>query len=152
HRHSEASPNGVSRLLRSCRPDNALQEGIMASIRVDPASLAWMSAVPFYGPQAIYDGKEIIQLKILSDRRKEGGGITWLVRFSPPPGKIIRIVAMARSDEQIFKLEGGRRATGEPPPPGSGSYGLNTQGQRHGAKITSETMDIVIYAGEPDEI
>ena len=60
---------------------------------------------PFYGPGAVYDGKDIVQLKVLSDRRAEGGGIAWLARFSPPPGKLIKIIAKALSDEHFFNLE-----------------------------------------------
>jgi len=51
--------------------------------------------VPFYGRAAIYEGKEVVQLKVLSDRRDQGGGIAWLVKFAPPPGKLIKIVAIA---------------------------------------------------------
>ena len=68
----------------------------MASTHVDYTAMEWTSAVPFYGPAAVQDGKDIVQLKVLSDRRSEGGGIAWLVKFSPPPGKLIKIVATAR--------------------------------------------------------
>ena len=67
----------------------------MASMRIDYTTMDWSSGVPFYGPAAVYDGKDIVQLKVLSDRRKEGGGIAWLVRMTPPPGKLIKIVAVA---------------------------------------------------------
>ena len=49
-----------------------------------------------------------MQLKVLSDRRGEGGGIAWLVKFTPPQGKLIKIVATAMSDEHVFSLQGGR--------------------------------------------
>ena len=74
----------------------------MTSHRIDYTPMEWSSAVPFYGPAAVHDGRDIIQLKVLSDRRAEGGGIAWLVRFTPPPGKLIKIVATALSDEHIF--------------------------------------------------
>ena len=35
---------------------------------------------------------------------------------------------------------------------GAGGYGLNPKGQPHSALIAEETMALVIYAGEPDEI
>jgi hypothetical protein len=70
----------------------------MASMHVDVTAAEWTSGRPFYGPAAIYDGKDIVQLKVLSDRRAQGGGIAWLARFSPPPGKLIKIVATALSD------------------------------------------------------
>jgi hypothetical protein len=52
-----------------------LQEIAMPTIHVDIANAEWTSAVPFYGPNAIYDGRDIVQLKVLSDRRSAGGGI-----------------------------------------------------------------------------
>ncbi len=124
----------------------------MASTRIDYTTMEWSSAVPFYGPAAIYDGKDIVQLKVLSDRRKDGGGIAWLVRMTPPPGKLIKIVAVALSDEHIFSLQGGRSTKSGERAQGAGGYGLNPKGQPHSAMIAQETMALVIYAGEPDEI
>lgn len=124
----------------------------MASMRVDYASMEWASAVAFYGPVAVHEGRNIVQLKILSDRRAEGGGIAWLVRFMPPPGKLIKIVATALSDEHIFSLQGGRSAKSGEPVRGPGGYGLNPKGQPHSAMIANETVALVIYAGEPDLI
>jgi hypothetical protein len=124
----------------------------MASMHVDIATLEWTSAVPFYGPEAIHEGKEIVQLKVLSDRRQEGGGIAWLVRFLPPPGKLIKIVAVALSDEHIYSLEGGRGTKSGQPARGSGGYGLNPKGQPHSAMIGTETVSLIVYTGEPDEI
>src|SRR5260370_39806671 len=80
----------------------------MASTHVDYTAMEWTSAVPFYGPAAVFDGEDIVQLKVLSDRRSDGGGIAWLVKFTPPPGKLIKIIATALSDEHVFNLQGGR--------------------------------------------
>ena len=124
----------------------------MTSLRVDYTAMDWTGAVPFYGPAALYDGKDIVQLKVLSDRRAEGGGIAWLVRFQPPPGKLIKIVATALSDEHVFNLQGGRSTKSGQPAQRSGGYGLNPKGQPHSAMIAQETMALVIYAGEPDRI
>ncbi|HZP99949.1 MAG TPA: hypothetical protein VFB13_10455 [Reyranella sp.] len=124
----------------------------MASTRVDYDSMDWTSGEPFYGPAVRYDGKDVVHLKVLSDRRREGGGIAWLVRFTPPPGKLIKIVATALSDEHIFSLKGGRSTKSGQPAQGSGGYGLNPEGQPHSAMIAEETMALVIYAGEPDRI
>ena len=93
-----------------------------------------------------------MQLKVLSDRRSEGGGIAWLARFSPPPGKLIKIVATALSDEHVFNLEGGRSTKSGAPARASGGYTLNPKGQPHSALIATETVSLVIYRGEPDEI
>ena len=124
----------------------------MASTHVDYTAMEWASAVPFYGPAAVHDGKDVVQLKMLSDRRAEGGGIAWLVKFSPPPGKLIKIVATALSDEHVFSLQGGRSTKSGQRAQGAGGYGLNPKGQPHSAMIAVETMALVIYAGEPDEI
>jgi hypothetical protein len=124
----------------------------MASERIDYNSMEWASAVPFYGPAAVHDGHDIVQLKVLSDRRADGGGIAWLVRFTPPPGKLIKIVATALSDEHIFSLQGGRSTKSGQPAQGAGGYGLNPKGQPHSAMIAAETTALVIYAGEPDRI
>ena len=124
----------------------------MASTHVDIESAPWTSGVPFFGPAAVYHGKEIIQLKVLSDRRREGGGIAWLSKASPPPGKLIKIVAVALSDEHDFRLDGGRVTKAGQPARSSGAYTLNPKGQPHSAFIGSETVSLVIYRGEPDEI
>jgi hypothetical protein len=124
----------------------------MASTHVDYNAMDWASAVPFYGPAAIYDGKDVVQLKVLSDRRGDGGGIAWLVKFTPPPGKLIKIVATALSDEHVFNLQGGRSTKSGQPAQRSGGYGLNPRGQPHSAMIAQETTALVIYAGEPDRI
>ena len=124
----------------------------MASTHVDIENAEWTPGIPFYGPAAVYDGKDIVQLKVLSDRRQEGGGIAWLVKLSPPPGKLIKIVAVALSDEHVFNLEGGRVTKTGQPARSSGGYTLNPKGQPHSALIGSETVSLVIYRGEPDEI
>ena len=124
----------------------------MATQRVDHDEMDWASAVPFYGPAAVKDGRDIVQLKVLSDRRQEGGGIAWLVRFAPPPGKLIKIVATALSDEHVFNLQGGRSTKGGRPTQGGGGYSLNPRGQPHSAMIAQETMALVVYAGEPDRV
>ena len=124
----------------------------MASIHVDTENASWISGVPFYGPAAVYRGRDVVQLKVLSDRRKDGGGIAWLAKFSPPPGKLIKIVATALSDEHVFNLAGGRVTKSGQPARSSGGYTLNPKGQPHSAFIGTETTSLVIYRGEPDEI
>jgi hypothetical protein len=155
--HLMASQRPILPLTQRCQQPGvngelSTQEGIMASMRIDYTTMEWSSAVPFYGPAAVYDGKDIVQLKVLSDRRKEGGGIAWLVKMTPPPGKLIKIVAVALSDEHIFSLQGGRSTKSGERAQGAGGYGLNPKGQPHSAMIAQETMALVIYAGEPDEI
>ena len=124
----------------------------MASTHVDLSRAEWVSGAPFYGPGAVHAGRDIVQLKILSDRRGDGGGIAWLAKFSPPPGKLIKIVATALSDEHVFNLTGGRVTKSGQPARASGGYTLNPKGQPHSAFIASETVSLIVYRGEPDEI
>jgi hypothetical protein len=124
----------------------------MVSTHVDIENTEWTAGAPFYGPAAVHQGKDIVQLKVLSDRRSEGGGIAWLAKFSPPPGKLIKIVATALSDEHVFNLTGGRVTKSGQPARASGGYTLNPKGQPHSALIGTETVSLVIYRGEPDEI
>jgi hypothetical protein len=99
----------------------------------------------------VHDGKDIIQLKVLSDRRAEGGGIAWLVRFTPPPGKLIKIVATAlpTSTSSVCRAAAAPRAARRPK---GRRLRPQSRGQPHSAMIAQETMALVIYAGEPDRI
>jgi len=127
-------------------------EDDMASLQVDPDQMEWGPATQFYGPTAVYQGRDIVQLKVLSDRRGEGGGIAWLVRFTPPPGKLIKIVATALSDEHVFNLEGGRVTKSGAPVRAAGGYKLNSEGQPHSALHGAETINLIIYRGQPDKV
>jgi hypothetical protein len=124
----------------------------MASTHIDIDTAPWTIGTAFCGSAAIYDGKEIVQVKMLSDRRSEGGSTAWLVKFSPPPGKLIKIIATAQSDEHVFNLEGGRGTKTGQPLRSSGGYTLNPKGQPHSAFIGQETVAFVVYSGELDEI
>ncbi len=124
----------------------------MSSVRVDIENVEWASAVPFYGPDAVYFGQEIVRLKVLCDRRHEGGGITWIVKFIPPVGKLIKVIAVALSDEHVFILDGGRTTKSGRPSKTSRGYSLNPKGQAHSAMIAAEMTALVVYVGEPDQV
>jgi hypothetical protein len=124
----------------------------MPTIRTDYDALPWRPCTEMFGEAAVYRGKPIIEAKTLTDRRREGGGISYLLRFSPPAGKLIKVVAIARSDEHIFNLSGGRANKRGEPAAATGGYSINPKGQPHSAMIASETTALVIYAGEPDEV
>jgi hypothetical protein len=124
----------------------------MESLNVDANTMEWMSGTPLFGPGAIYHGRDLVQLKVLSDRRQEGGGVTYLMRFLPPEGKVIKIVAVARSDEHAFSLEGGRGTKHGEQLRFPGNYWLNPKGKVHSAFIGTETTALVVYTGEPDEV
>lgn len=123
----------------------------MGSIRVAIANVEWRPGSAKYGAVAVHEGKEIVQSAILSDRRQEGGGLALLSRVSPPPGKVVTIVAIARSDEHVFNLEGGRATKSGQPTRAAADYTLNPEGQVHSVLIATGTLDLVIYRGEPDE-
>jgi hypothetical protein len=123
----------------------------MPSIRTSPDDVAWTPWTEVFGDGAFYEGQPIIEQKTLSDRRSEGSGIAYLLRFSPPDGKLIKIVAVARSDEHVFNLTGGR-ANKAGQPVSAGGYSLNPDGQPHSAMIAAETTAFVLYTGEPDEV
>ena len=124
----------------------------MPSTRAHPDDIFWSPAIEMFGEAAFYDGKPIIEVKRLSDRRAEGGGVAHLQRVSPPPGKLIKIVAVACSDEHVFSLSGGRANKSGKPVSAPGGYTLNPAGQPHSAMIAAETTALVVYAGEPDEV
>jgi hypothetical protein len=125
---------------------------MMTSVRVAIDQVPWLAASEMFGEAAVYQGTPIIEAKTLIDRRSEGRGISYLLRFRPPKGKLIKVVAVARSDEHIFKLFGGRATKAGQPAASSGGYSINPEGQPHSAMIAEESTDLVIYTGEPDEV
>ena len=125
----------------------------MPSTRTHPDDVAWTPAIELFGDGAFYQGKPVLEVKTLSDRRAEGGGVAHLLKASPPSGKLIKIVAIALSDEHVFNLSGGGRANkAGKPVTAPGGYTLNPEGQPHSAMIAQENISLVIYRGEPDEV
>lgn len=125
----------------------------MATIRTHSDDISWVPASELFGAGAFYDGQPVLEVKTLSDRRAEGGGVAHLLRARPPAGKLIKIIAVARSDEHVFNLSGGGRANKSGKPVGTpGGYTLNPEGQPHSAMIAQENISLVIYRGEPDEV
>jgi hypothetical protein len=124
----------------------------MKGILLSTETQDWQSADYRFGVVSADNGASIAQEKILSDRRNEGGGVGYLLKFTPPHGKLIRLVATARSDEHVFILEGGYCDKRGRPQRFPGDYGLNPSGHTHSAFIGKKTVALVIYAGEPDEV
>ena len=125
----------------------------MPTLRTHPDDFSWSPATEMFGDGAFYNGRPVLEVKTLSDRRAEGGGVAHLLRASPPPGKLIKIVAVALSDEHVFNLSGGGRANKSGRPVAApGGYTLNPEGQPHSAMIASENISLVVYSGEPDEV
>ena len=80
----------------------------MTSIHADLDRIEWTLGSAYKGPDAIYQGQEVFSRKVLSDRRQEGGGLAVLSKICPPPGKMVKTTAVARSEEHVFNLCGGR--------------------------------------------
>lgn len=76
-----------------------------------------------------------------------------VLRFTGPVLSIrVKTSFSSLSDEHVFNLEGGRATKSGAPARVSGGYTLNPTGQPHSAMIATETISLVIYRGEPDEI
>lgn len=124
----------------------------MKAINIRTSATEWSAGSKMLGAKAVHEGREIVRLKILSDRRAEGGGVAYLLNLLPPEGKIIRTIAIARSDEHVYLLEGGYcNKAGEIIHP-SGDYVLNPQGHPHSVFVAIPTTALVICRGEPDEV
>ena len=67
----------------------------MTSIHVDLDSIEWTPGSAYKGPDALYQGQEVFHRKVLSDRRQEGGGLAVLSKICPPPGKMVKTIAVA---------------------------------------------------------
>ena len=105
------------------------------------------------GARRLYQGQEVFYRKVLSDRRQEGGGLAVLSKTCPPQGKMVKTVAVARSEEHVFNLRGGRvNKSGKPIEAPGNSYTLNPTGQPHSAMIATENIALVIYSGETDDV
>ena len=125
----------------------------MTSIHVDLDSVEWMPGSAYKGPDALYRDQEVFYRKVLSDRRQDGGGLAVLSKTCPPKGKMVKTVAVARSEEHVFNLRGGRvNKSGKPIAAPGSSYTLNPTGQPHSAMIASENIALVIYSGETDDV
>ena len=75
-----------------------------------------------------------------------------IVRFSPPSGMLIKVVANARSDEHIYILSGGHGDKSGRQRLFPGEYLLHPQGLAHGAFLAIETTVFQVYSGELDEL
>jgi hypothetical protein len=97
----------------------------MQSINFDTEGMDWMPGTPLFGPGAVRQGHDLVRIKTLSERRAEGEGVAYIFRFTPPAGQVIRVIAVARSDEHQLQMQTGavlplsrtsRNQEGEAPP------------------------------------
>ncbi|MGH7001896.1 MAG: hypothetical protein ACREEA_10365 [Stellaceae bacterium] len=124
----------------------------MKTLMLKTADIEWTPGTDYFGPNAVRDGNNLASYKILSDRRAQGGGLTYLLKFSPPAGKLIKIVAVARSDEHIFPIQGDRSNKAGGALKFTGDYRLNPKGHPHSAFVAEESVSLVVYTGERDEV
>ena len=124
----------------------------MRAILQKTNEMPWVPASSLFGDKVLVEGKDVIFLKILTDRRKEGGGIAEISKFSPPAGKRIRMQAVAESDEHVYILEGGHEDGSGRQIYFPGDYRLHPKGLPHAAILSRETIALIIYAGEPDRV
>jgi hypothetical protein len=124
----------------------------MKAIQVRKNEANWVPASKTFGERALYEGREIAYMAVLSDRRGEGGGIAYLLKITPPPGKLVRAIAVSRSDESVFLLEGGYTNKAGELIHFPGDYMLNPEGHPHGFFTSVDTVSLVICRGDSDEI
>lgn len=124
----------------------------MKAIEVRKNNAHWIPASQVFGDGALDEGRELAYQAVLSDRRAEGAGIAYLLRLTPPPGKLVRAIAVSRSDEHVYLLKGGYCNKAGEMVRFPGDYILNPEGHPHGFFAAVETEVLVICRGEPDEI
>ena len=112
----------------------------------------WTPASSIYGESVLYGDMEIVFVKQLTDRIEKGKGVAYLIKFLPPEGKMIRTVAVARSDEHVYILEGGHCFRNGERRFSPGDYILNPEGHPHAALVNTETVALVICTGKADDI
>lgn len=112
----------------------------------------WTPASSIYGESVLYNGREIVFIKQLTNRIEKGKGVAYLIKFLPPEGKMIRTVAVARSDEHVYILEGGHCYRNGERRFSPGDYILNPEGHPHAALVNIETVALVICTGATDEV
>ena len=101
----------------------------MKGIQASTPRMPWEDGSRFYGQRSLYGGRPLVHVKVPSDRRTVGGGIAFLLKLSPPSSKLIKIVAVARSEEHVYILEGGSCNKSGQRLRGPGDYGFNPPGR-----------------------
>ncbi|MHB8232221.1 MAG: cupin domain-containing protein [bacterium] len=114
--------------------------------------MGWTNGSAIMGDKCLYEGKELAYFKILSDKRKEGKGITYLLKFVPPKGKMIKTVAKARSEENVYIIKGDMRDKRGEIKMTEGDYALNETGHPHSQFVMDESVALVVCSGDIDEI
>jgi hypothetical protein len=124
----------------------------MKAEKIIADGIEWKPATDVFGNRVFHNGRTLVENKVLSDRRSDGAGVAYLVKFLPPEGKLLKVIATAQSDEHVYLLEGAYCNRAGEPIAAPGAYGINAGGRRHSAFVGLETIALVIYRGEPDEV
>lgn len=111
----------------------------------------WTKGSSMLGDKCLYEGKELAYFKILSDKRKEGKGIAYMLKFVPPEGKMIKTVAKARSEENVYIIKGNMRDKRGDIKMTPNDYALNETGHPHSQFVMDESIALVICSGDIDK-
>ncbi|MCL5673282.1 MAG: hypothetical protein M1407_01510 [Deltaproteobacteria bacterium] len=122
------------------------------AIFIRTPEINWTPASSIYGESVMYNNKEIVFIKQLINRLDKGKGVAYLIKFIPPEAKIIRTVAVARSDEHVYILECGHCYRNGEQRLFPGDYVLNPEGHPHANLVSIETVALVICTGATDEV
>jgi len=103
----------------------------MKAEKIVPADIVWKPAADVFGERVFRDGQTLVDNGVLSDRRADGAGVAYLVKFKPPNGKLLKVIATARSDEHVYLLEGAYCTRAGETIATPGASGLHASGRRH---------------------
>jgi len=93
-----------------------------------------------FGQRVFDKDGTLVKNKVLSDRRSEGAGVAYLVRFIPLEGKLLKVIATAQSDEHVYLLEGAYCNRAGEPIAAPGAHSINAGGRRHSAFVASKQL------------
>ena len=124
----------------------------MKAEKIVTSDIIWKPATDVFGDRVFHRNQILVENKVLSERRAEGGGVAYLVKFNPPENSLLKVVATARSDEHVYLLQGAYCNRAGESIAAPGAYGINAAGRHHSAFIGTETVALVIYCGDPDEV
>ena len=119
-------------------------------IKINPDELEWEGAHGIMPHLPEPDGDYGMWVKILRRPHADGGCWCYLLRVVPEPGKAIRLVARAASDEEVYFLSGGFSDRSGTLKQFSPMYVCNPEGLVHGGIIREETTQFVHFHGGLD--
>lgn len=112
----------------------------------------WIKGSSMLGEKALHKDEELVYFKILYDKRKEGKGIAYILKFIPPAGKMIKTVAKAMSEENVYIISGSMRNKRGEITMTPGDFALNETGHPHSQFVAEESAALVVCSGDKDEL